>query len=125
MKNIKNFDEFLNENINNLFDEIKIEIEPYEESQFRQGKYRVFIINDDKTYYIGDLRKFNSNNEFLSYLNLDKIKLQKPQFDLINLTDEQMDIVNKELNRLCLTSNLMDDHISYREKLKKDLNINL
>lgn len=100
-----------------------IESEPYEESQFKQLKYRVFIETTDKRYYIGDLRKFASNDEFISYINIDKIREQEPEFVLNTPTQEQMVLINHELNMSYLSRNLMDDTITYREKLKNDYNI--
>jgi hypothetical protein len=109
--------------------EIMIESEPYENSQFGQEKYGVYIeLPDGVRYYIGDIRKFintDGQNPYISYLNLDKITKKEPLKVLVRPNKEQMDIINNELDRNYLSRNLMDDTITYREKIKNELNIEL
>lgn len=105
--------------------EILIEEQPYKKSQFDQEQYRVFIKTPTKYYYIGDLRKFPEIDRYNGYLNLDRVSEQEPDYKLIQLNPEQMEIVDRELNRNYLSSNLMDEPITYKDKLRRNYNIRL
>ena len=95
-----------------------IDREPYEKSQFNQGKYKVYLTKNDVTYYIGDIRRFASNDNPISYLRLDKMsRVESFPENVRGLKDDEMEIVNNELDRQVLTSNLMDDEITYRDKI--------
>jgi hypothetical protein len=96
-----------------------IDREPYEKSQFNQDKYKVYLTKDGVTYYIGDIRRFASNNNPISYLRLDKMtKVDSFPKNVSGLNSEEMEIVNSELDKQALTSNLMDEPITYREKIE-------
>jgi hypothetical protein len=96
-----------------------IDREPYEKSQFNQGKYKVYLTKNGVTYYIGDIRRFASNNKPISYLRLDKMtKVDSFPKNVSGLNSEEMEIVNSELDNQVLTSNLMDEPITYREKIE-------
>lgn len=106
--------------------QIMIDCEPYDISQFGQKKYGVYIENSNKHYYIGDIREFsktkdNSNkySTYMSYLNIEKIVEKEPTGTLCHPNSEVMDIINKELDKNYLSSNLMDDTITFREFLKE------
>ena len=109
--------------------EIMIESEPYENSQFGQEKYGIYIeLPDGVRYYIGDIRKFTKTKgptPYMSYINLDNIIEKEASGVLVHPNKEQLDIINKELDRNYLSRNLMDDTITYREKIKNELNIEL
>jgi hypothetical protein len=95
-----------------------IDREPYEKSQFNQNKYKVYLTKDGVTYYIGDIRRFDSSNNLISYLRLDHMtKVEFPK-NVRGLKNEEMEIVNNELDRQVLTPNLMDEPITWREKIK-------
>jgi len=95
-----------------------IDMEPYEKSQFNQAKYKVYLTKNGVTYYIGDIRRFSTNNEPISYLRLDEMsKVDFPK-SVRGLKDEEMEIVNSELDKQVLSSNLMDEPITYREKIE-------
>jgi hypothetical protein len=96
-----------------------IDSEPYEKSQFNQGKYKVYLTKNGVTYYIGDIRRFASNGSPISYLRLDNMtKVESFPKNVRGLNNEEMEIVNSELDRQVLTSDLMDEPITYREKIE-------
>ena len=103
---------------------ILIDESPYEESQFRQEKYGVYIqMEDGRKLYIGDLRKFKSDGKYLSYIWIDRSSIKDIDRPLIEPNDDQLNIINSELDKNYLSRNLMDDTITYRDKLKYDYNI--
>ena len=104
---------------NNISSQIMIDCEPYEESQFGQSKYGVYIESNDTRYYIGDLRSFKTKPDYISYLNIDKVIEKEPEGVLCHPNEEQMKIIDQELDKNYLSPNLMDDTITYREFLKK------
>lgn len=109
--------------------EVLIEEQPYKTSQFDQEQYRVFIKTPTKHYYIGDIRQFPDDEKYIGkyigYLNLDRIIEQEPEYKLIQLNPKQMKIVDRELNSNYLSSNLMDEPIIYKDKLRRNYNIRL
>ncbi len=99
-----------------------IDCEPYDKSQFGQHKYGVYIENNNKRYYIGDIREFTKTKgptPYMSYLNVEKYVEKEPTGTLCSPNDEQMRIIDEELNKNYLSSNLMDDTITFREFLKE------
>lgn len=134
MNNIKTFENF----ISNIFkkkketeslkdtlsreedtSKIVIDCEPYDVSQFNQKKFGVYIENPKSTIYIGDLREYSTGG-YVSYLNIERFKIKKPENSVCHPNDEQMQIINDELNKDYLSRNLMDDTITFREYLKKN-----
>jgi hypothetical protein len=96
-----------------------IDREPYEKSQFNQAKYKVYLTKNGVTYYIGDIRRFDSNSNPISYLRLDNMtKVESFPKNVSGLNNEEMKIVNDELDRQVITSDLMDEPITYREKIE-------
>lgn len=94
-----------------------IDRESYEKSQFNQDKYKVYLTKDGVTYYIGDIRKFENRNT-ISYLTLDKMtKVESFPENVRGLNNEEMEILNNELDKEVLSPNLMDEPITYREKI--------
>jgi hypothetical protein len=105
-----------------------IDKEPYDKSQFGQNKHKVYLFkDDDKVYYLGDIRKFKDGKS-LSYLKLDDIKpvnidislskIYKIQY-MRDLNKEEKEILDEELDRNVIERDLMADEITYREKLKQ------
>lgn len=95
-----------------------IDREPYDKSQFGQDKYKVYLTKNGITYYIGDIRRFKSSNDPISYLRLDNMsKIDFPK-NVRGLNNEELQIVNDELDKQVITNNLLDDPITYREKIK-------
>ncbi len=109
--------------------QIMIDSEPYDSSQFGQEKYGVYIeVPNGVRYYIGDIRKFTKTKgptPYMSYINLDNIIEKEASGVLVHPNKEQMDIINGELDRNYNSRNLMDDTITYRDKLKKEFGIEL
>lgn len=102
---------------------IMIDCEPYDKSQFGQLKYGVYIENNGKSYYIGDIREFTKTSgptPYMSYLNIEKFVEKEPTGTLCPPNDEVMGIINDELNKSYLSPNLMDDTITFREFLKQN-----
>lgn len=106
-----------------------IDKEPYDKSQFGQDKYKVYLFKGDKTYYLGDIRKFKDGKS-LSYLRLDNIKPVNMDISLSkiykfeymkDLNKEEKEILDKELDRNVIERDLMADEITYREKIIKEL----
>lgn len=156
MKHLQNFDEHINEGMfdflkkkkagipNIDYDEEGNVISPfnddykegmlfidqfaYDTSQFGQSKYRVYLSDGDKFYYLGDVRKFEDNNgettDYISYLKLDNIKEVKEPDKIITPLKEVREIINNEIDKE-FSNNLMDDMVSYREYFKQKYNINL
>lgn len=94
-----------------------IDSEPYEKGQFGQNKHKVYLTKNGVTYYIGDIRKFD-NGDCLSYLNLDDMtKVEKFPANVRGLNNEEMKIVDGELDKEALSPNLMDEPITYRQKI--------
>lgn len=101
---------------------IMINSEPYDKSQFGQNKYGVYIENNDKHYYIGDIREFTKTKgptPYMSYLNVEKYVEKEPTGILCKPNEEQMKIIDVELNKNYLSPNLMDDTTTFREFLKE------
>lgn len=102
--------------------QIMIDCEPYDTSQFGQSKFGVYIENNQKHYYIGDIREFTKTKgptPYMSYLNIGKVVEKKPTGTLCHPNSEVMSIINKELDKNYLSRNLMDDIITFREFLKE------
>ena len=100
---------------------IMIDCNPYDTSQFGQKKFGVYIENDNKHYYIGDIREFTKTKgptPYMSYLNIENFIEKEPYGILCHPNKEQMDIIEKELSKNYLSPNLMDDNITFREFLK-------
>ena len=95
-----------------------IDREPYEKSQFGQSKHKVYLTKNGVTYYMGDIRKFD-NGDCLSYLRLDKLtKTESFPSNVRGLNRDEMEIVNNELDNKAFNPNLMDEPITYREKIE-------
>lgn len=98
-----------------------IDKKPYDKNQFGQNKHKVYLFKDDKVYYLGDIRKFK-DGESLSYLRLDNIKpVNTDKKYMRDLNKEEMEILDKELDRNVIERDLMADEITYREKIIKEL----
>ncbi len=94
-----------------------IDRKPYEKSQFGQSKHKVYLTKNGVTYYIGDIRKFDNGN-CVSYLKLDDMtKTKSFPANVSGLNSEEMEIVNNELDKEAFSPNLMDEPITYREKI--------
>jgi hypothetical protein len=114
----------------NLKDSLEffIDKEPYEKSQFGQDKHKIYLFKNDSVYYLGDIRKFK-NGDSISYLKLDNIKkvnmsneLSKIyKIEMRHLDNKEMKILDEELDRNVIESDLMADEITYREKIIKEL----
>lgn len=98
---------------------IMIDCEPYDVSQFNQKKFGVYIENPKSTIYIGDLRQ-SSTGGYISYLNIERFKIKKPENTVCHPNKEQMEIINAELNKNYLSRDLMDETITFREYLKQN-----
>ena len=120
------------------YSSVMIDKESYEKSQFGQEKYKVYLIKHvenykNEIYYIGDLRKFPSTGDMpISYLKLDRIapiSILPIKMEILRevreLDGNEMRIVNGELDKNFTGINLMDDNITYREKIKKELGIDI
>ena len=95
-----------------------IDSEPYEKSQFGQSKHKVYLTKNGVTYYMGDIRKFD-NGGCVSYLKLDDMtKTESFPANESGLNREEMEIVNNELDKEAFSPNLMDEPITYREKIE-------
>lgn len=101
-----------------------IDTEPYESSQFGQEKYSVYVSgNSTDLYYIGDIRKWPNTDSYLSYLRFDKIK-KVNRIRIEPIEGKAKELVEKELDKIYIASDLMDDDITNRDYLKKLLNSN-
>lgn len=105
---------------------ILIDRDPYDKSQFGQNKYGVYIATNDLTlpirvhYYIGDIREFeDSPGKYISYLDIERFIEKEPTGNVCDPNVEQMEIINKELDKTYQSRNLMDDSITFRELLKQ------
>jgi hypothetical protein len=101
--------------------QIMIDCEHYDISQFGQKKFGVYIENDNKHYYIGDIREFTKTkgtNPYMSYLNIEKFIEKEPDGTLCHPNKDQMKIIEEELSKNYMSPNLMDDTITLREFLK-------
>lgn len=103
---------------------ILIEDKPYAISDFKQKKYKVFLTNGTDFYYLGDIRKFSSDNSPLSYLRLDNIrKVSNINInELRSLTQNEIDSI-KAILEYDSATNLMDNKLTYADKFEKELNI--
>ena len=100
---------------------IMVDCKAYDTSQFGQDKFGVYIENNGKTYYIGDIREFtkaSGPNPYLSYLNIDRVREKEPSSVLCKPNADQMKIIEQELSKDYVSNNLMDDTITYIEFLK-------
>lgn len=109
--------------------EFFIDTDHYEKSDYNQLKYKVYFHKNDKYYYLGDIRRFDKSlsndklpsevvNKAISYLELNKITQVSEPDSVRRLNEEELDILNKELDRLKISANLMDDSPTFREYLK-------
>ena len=99
---------------------IMIDSEYYELSQFGQEKYGVYVVDGDKTFYIGDIRKYSTGG-YASYLRIENYIEKTPYSTLVKPDEEQGQIIDEELNKNYLSRNLMDDTISYIEYIKQNI----
>ena len=101
---------------------IMIDSKPYDTSQFGQLKFGVYIENNNKHYYIGDIREFTKTKgptPYMSYLDIERSVEKEPDGVLCHPNEEQIQIINNELDKNYLSPNLMDDTITFREYLKQ------
>lgn len=99
---------------------IMIDSEYYELSQFNQEKYGVYVVDGNKTFYIGDIRKFSTGG-YISYLRIENYVEKAPHTKLVKPNEEQSKVIDEELNKNYLSRNLMDDTITYIEYIKQNI----
>lgn len=99
---------------------IMIDSEYYELSQFKQEKYGVYVVDGDKTIYIGDIRRYSTGG-YASYLRIENYIEKTPYSKLVKPNEEQSKIIDEELNKNYISKNLMDDTISYIEYIKQHI----
>lgn len=110
-----------------------MDAEPYGKSEYGQLKYGVYLTNyakRDEYYYLGDLREFEKStdtdkNPYLSYLQLDKIHIEEPHGLLHSVDADAEEIIQKELDKIAFSPNLMDDDMTYREMIEKKFGIKI
>lgn len=92
--------------------------ESYSISDFNQDKFKVFVISNDKSYYIGDLRKFkgSDNGNYMNYLRIDQ-SVEEEALNTEHPNEDMKVIIEEELNRPFMSRNLMDDTITNMEYL--------
>lgn len=89
----------------------------YEKNDIGQSKYKVYLTKDGVTYYIGDIRKFD-NGECISYINLNKMSKVSFPKNVRGLKDEEMQIIDEEMDKEDYSNNLMDEPVTYRQKIE-------